>query len=334
MRYTTCYILLLCLLTLSACKDTKPETDNPKTEQTKPTRPALKVPAFNSDSAYAYVAAQLAFGTRVPGTPTHKQTKEWLATELKRHGAKVIVQDFKPTLADGSKPASYNIIGQFNPKASERLLLAAHWDSRFVGDYDPDENRRKEPIMGADDGGSGVGVLLEIARNLNTLPADFGVDIIFFDAEDQGQSDVQDSWALGAQHWSRNIHRSGYSPKYGILLDMVGAKNARFPKEGYSMRFAPSVVNKVWKLAHAMGFGNYFDMVQDPGGVTDDHLYVNTIAKIPMIDIIHKPIQSQTGFGPHWHTHADDLSVIDKRTLRAAGQVVLAVVFKEASGQI
>lgn len=329
---------LLGILAVSGCKTDGENGTTRKREQ----RPQidLKVPAFNRDSAYAFVAKQVSFGPRVPGTEPHVQCKDWLVGKLKALGLKVKVQSFTAEIHTGDKWPAFNIIGMKNPDAKQRLLFAAHWDSRYTADYDEDESRRDEAILGADDGASGVGVLIELARQLETLPDDFGVDIIFFDAEDQGydaevaEDSNPESWCLGAQYWARNLHTSGYSPMYGILLDMVGSKGARFPKEGYSMRFAPQVVDKVWSLAHRMGYGHYFDMTRTPGGVTDDHVFVNTIAKIPMIDIINKPPNSATGFGHYWHTHKDNMEVIDKRTLGAVGQVVTAVVFKEAAGKL
>ena len=172
-----------------------------------------------------------------------------------------------------------------------------------------------------------------------------GVDIILFDAEDYGESkdDIEDeaegaknrsTWALGSQHWSNNLHRGGYKPQYGILLDMVGARNARFPKEQYSKYFAEPIVEKVWGLAHKLGYSNYFHNA-DGGGVTDDHYFVNTIANIPMIDIINLPLDSENkGFGNHWHTHSDNMDVINKRTLKAVGQVLLELLIKEDAGQL
>ncbi len=308
-------------------RDEKKETSKPKN---------VKIPRFNRDSAYVYTEKQVAFGPRVPGTEEHVNCKNWLVKKLSSFGANVIEQEFKAELYTGESPQAFNIIGQINPNHPKRIILAAHWDSRFMADQDQDEDRKKDAILGADDGASGVGVLLEIARNLSETPIDMGVDIIFFDAEDQGfdaqtiEESQPESWCLGAQYWARNLHVKGYKAKYGILLDMVGAEDARFIKEGYSMQFAPRLVNKVWKLAKEMGYGNYFVNQQDQGGVTDDHVFVSTIARIPMIDIINRPAGTQTGFGSYWHTHDDDMDVISKRTLRAVGQVVMAAVYNES----
>ncbi len=303
-------------------------------------RPPLRVPVFDRDSAYAYLSGQVNFGPRVPGTEGQKACKDWLVGKPEQFGAETIVQEFTPNMTGLGKQPSYNIIGSYNSEAKRRILLAAHWDTRHKGDYDPDPSKRDQAIPGADDGASGVAVLLEVARQLQLQPIDIGIDIVFFDAEDQGydsspgEQPRPESWCLGAQHWSASPHRRGYKAEYGVLLDMVGSANARFPKEGYSMHFAPQVVEKVWKLALEMGFGNYFDTAAAAGAVTDDHYFVNTIAGIPMIDIINKPMGSETGFGPHWHTHGDDLDVIDTRTLRAVGQIMLALLYNEDYGSI
>ena len=294
-----------------------------------------QVPALSGDSAYAYVFKQVEFGPRVPGSAAHKACKEWMVGKFESFGMNVIQQDFTANIYTGEKLASTNIIAQFNPEAKKRVVLSAHWDSRHIADSPLSEERENEPILGADDGGSGVGVLIEIARQLQANPIDakdLGVDIVLFDAEDLGESGGSETtWCLGSQYWSRNLHASNYKPKYGILLDMVGSENPRFTKDQVSMTFAPQVMNKVWKLAQAMGYGNLFVNIES-GPMVDDHYFVNTIARIPMIDIINKPAGSQTGFGHYWHTHEDDMDVISKRSLKVVGQVVLAVLYKEASG--
>jgi len=331
------YILFaLVLLVLAACNG---EPDAPPAPAPPPpaVKKNVKVPAFSRDSAYVYVAGQVAFGPRVPNSEAHQQCKEYLVAKLMEFETEVIEQDFKARAYDGTVLNSTNIIGQINPDHPRRIVLAAHWDSRHISDYDPDEANREKPVMGADDGASGVGVLLEIARVIQNNPIDLGVDIIFFDAEDYGQPgskpNTEMTWGLGSQHWSNNLHRSNYRPLYGILLDMVGSKGARFAREGFSVKYAPQVVDKIWRLAQSMSYGGYF--VNERGGyITDDHYFVNTIAGIPMIDIINRPIGSQTGFVSHWHTQNDDMSNINKRTLQAVGQVVTAALYRESGGML
>ena len=334
--------LVICLAFLSCESDPKGADKGNTTIPTEPknNRP---IPVFQPDSAYAYVKKQVDFGIRLPGTPTHLQCKDWLVAKLKEFGAEVIEQNFDANVYTGETLKATNVIGQYNPEAKKRILLCAHWDSRHIAEEDPDEVKKKKPILGADDGASGVGVLLEVARLIGEHGLDMGVDIIFFDAEDHGQNrdnpNATDeeiranmrTWCLGSQYWSKNKHASNYKANYGILLDMVGSKNARFPKEKYSLSVAPSVVNKTWKLAKSMGFGNHFIPEAD-GPITDDHVFVHQDGGIPTIDIINMSNKSNQTFGDHWHTHNDDMSVIDKRTLKAVGRVLTAVVYKENNG--
>ncbi len=326
--------MLVLALIVYACKS---DLSKSATEGSAAAR-AVNVPSFDRDSAHAFVAQQLAFGPRVPGSAAHQACKEWLVEKFKSYGAEVIEQNFEAKTYYGAKLPATNIIAQFNLQAGKRILLAAHWDSRHIADSPLNKERKNEPILGADDGGSGVAVLLEVARQLHLNPVDIGVDIILFDAEDLGESGSDDprsakTWCLGSQYWSRNIHTGSYRPQYGVLLDMVGSKGAQFPIEQYSQQFAPQVVAKVWQLAESMGYGNYF-LRTAGGAITDDHYFVNTIAGIPMINIINRSTETETGFGAYWHTHNDNLEVIDKRTLKAVGQVVTALIYRENNGTL
>jgi len=323
------------LLSLFGCNsdpkdDGKPESGDADLQP-------VAVPKFERDSAFDFVAKQVAFGPRVPNSDAQKRCKDWFVAKFTAYGLKVTEQPFTATAYTGKKVNGINIIAQYNPSATKRIFIASHWDSRPMADSPLETERKNEPILGADDGASGVGVILEIARALQAdPPANLGVDFVLYDAEDYGDdSDVNpnpNSWCLGSQHWSRNLVPSGYSPKYGILLDMVGAKNVKFTKEGVSMNFAPTVMNKVWKTGQYLGYTNYFSE-EKSGPVTDDHYFVNTIAHIPMIDIIGKSGETQTGFGAHWHTHNDDMDIIDVKALRAVGQTLLEVIYQEAAGR-
>lgn len=323
-------IFLLIVLALFSCKEdakTPPESNEPK-----PEKKAVTIPSFDRDSAFVFVEKQTLFGPRVPNSEAHRNARKWMVEQLKGFGAEVIEQNFDATAYTGEVLKSTNIIAQFNPEKTKRVVLAAHWDSRHIADHDPLESNQTQHVMGADDGASGVGVLMEIARQIQANPIDLGVDIVLFDAEDYGDGGNNGdykTWCLGSQYWSRNPHKTGYKAKYGILLDMVGAKGARFTKERVSMNYAPKVMNKVWKLAQDMGYGNFF--VNDPTReLIDDHLFVNQIAGIPMIDIINRPNDTETLFVQHWHTINDTIDKIDKRTLRAVGQVLLAVIYRES----
>ncbi len=326
-------LFVVALLLFVACQE---DTSTKKTSEqaTKEVKKMPKVPTFERDSAFEYVKIQTEFGPRVPNSAAHQAAKNWLVNQLKSFGAEVIEQNFKATAYTKEVLNATNIIGQYNPKAKNRIILAAHWDSRHTADHDPDEANHKAPVMGADDGASGVGVLLEIARQLQLHPIDLGVDIILFDVEDYGDGGEDGdytTWCLGSQYWSKNPHVSGYTAKYGVLLDMVGAKGARFTKEEISMRFAPKLMNDVWSLAQAMGYGNYFVNTSTRQYV-DDHFFVNQIAKIPMGVIINRPPDTETLFVKHWHTVEDTIDKIDPRTLRAVGQVLLATIYRDDAG--
>ena len=326
--------LIICTIILATCSScgSDPDSPNPPNPNppTAPTPP--KIPAFNADSAYNYIAKQVDFGPRVIGSEGHRACKDWLVETFRALGARVQQQEFTADLYTGESFRGTNIIAQINPDVSDRLLLCAHWDTRHVADSPLSTERQEEPILGADDGGSGVGVLLEVARLLQESPVGIGIDIVLFDAEDYGeQNGDPETYCLGSQYWSRN-RPTPYKPRYGILLDMVGAKGAQFPVEGYSAYYAPAVVQKVWGMAKRMGRTNYFVNRQMQGGITDDHFFVNTIAQIPTVDIINLNGTDQTAFGAHWHTHNDNMDIIDKNTLRTVGQVLLAVIYNEDAG--
>ncbi len=320
--------------------------EDPKVGTHVPANPPKKVPAFNADNAYQMVKKQVDFGPRVPNSSGHAACKKWLIETLEGYAGNVIQQDFSAKAYNGTILNGTNIIAQFNPKATTRICLAAHWDTRHIADSDLCNRECDKPIDGADDGGSGVGVLLEIARNLKVNPITHGVDIILFDAEDYGdenkeedaenktQEEIQAStltWGLGSQYWSKNLHAPAYRPKHAILLDMVGAKNARFAKEKISMQINPPLVNKVWSLAQSMGYSNYFKN-EIGGAVTDDHYFVWQNARIAMIDIINMSDKKDQSFGDHWHTQDDNIEVIDPNTLQAVGQVMLAVLYRAENG--
>ncbi len=291
-------------------------------------KPLLPVPVFNADSAYHYIEEQVNFGARYPTSEAHQKTGDYIIEKLKSlDKITVQVQNFTATSVEGKLLSGRNIIASFNPEIKKRILLAAHWDTRPLADQD--DERTNEPILGANDGGSGTGVLLEIARTLSVSSEQpqVGIDMIFFDLEDSGNN-TPDSYCLGSQHWGKNKMPANYTAYYGILLDMVGAKNAKFAMEGYSMQTAPSVVNTVWNMAHRIGYGGFFPFQEAPA-ITDDHVYVNQLAQIPMIDIIEYSTQGKGYFGAYWHTHDDNMDIIGKETLKAVGQTVTHTIYNE-----
>ena len=323
--------LLLGLAAVVSCGNSKKGDDSKETEK----KVVIKAPEFNADSAYAYIQAQADFGPRVPNTQAHRDCGEYLAKQLETFGAKVYSQYADLIAWDGTTLKARNIIGAYKPDSKKRVMLCAHWDSRPYADNDPDEKNHRKHILGVNDGASGVGVLLEIARQIQQKSPELGIDIIFFDAEDYGIPDFergnykQHTWCLGSQYWARTPHVSNYFARYGILLDMVGAKGSTFYYEGYSSRTAGSQMKKIWKKAHELGYGNWF-VRQDGGEVTDDHVYVHTIARIPCVDIINfDPDCEQSSFGPYWHTVNDTMEHMDRATLKAVGQTVMDVIYNE-----
>ena len=329
------FILVISVLLLASCGDKQPQGTT--TEKPKKT---VVVPPFNADSAYQFVAKQTSFGPRVPETQAHADCAEWLAAKLNEYADTVIVQDFRARLFNGKGIDGQNIVGVFHPEAKKRVVLCAHWDSRPYADHDPDEANIHTPIDGANDGASGVGVLLECARKfkLQALPEHLGVDIVFFDLEDYGPhqeesekyyDDKVNHWALGSQYWSKTPHVYGYKAYYGILLDMVGGSNPNFPKEYYSQGYAAWVSNKVWRTAYDLGYRPYFS--NELGTmISDDHIPMNQIAGLPTIDIIDlHPESSNECFPEVWHTLNDNIEHIDKSTLGMVGDVLLHVVYEE-----
>lgn len=328
------------ILLLASCNSCNQPSNN------QPTEPAQEVvfnaPPFNTDSAYQYIQSQVDFGPRPVNSKGHEQCGKWLIEISKQFADTVYVQPFTAKAFDGTMLKATNIIASFNPSATTRVLLTAHWDTRPWADQD-DKNRDK-PILGACDGASGVGVLIEIARAIRSQPMGIGLDILFNDAEDYGYSsslndivtkvlETEHTFCLGSQHWARNPHVPGYQADFGILLDMAGAKNALFTREGTSSFNAGWVQDKVWNNAAKLGYGSYFSNRYTPP-ITDDHFYINQITKIPTVDIIPFDPTSPSGtFPDFWHTHKDVMEVIDKNTLKAVGETVLYTLYQYNAGK-
>jgi hypothetical protein len=252
--------------------------------------------------------------------------------QLKQYCDTVYRQEVSVKGGDGKMLPCINLIGSINPNAKRRILLLTHWDSRPWADED--DSAQTKPILAADDAASGVGVLLELSRHiqLQKISPDLGIDIFFTDVEDYGKSEWgEESYCLGTQYWARNPHLAGYTAEFGILLDMVGAKGAIFPMEMVSAQYAGEVQNSVYQAAARAGYSSYFPFVQGPG-ITDDHKFVNELIRIPTIDIINTHTNGVDVFKPHWHTHDDNMNIIDRATLKAVGQTLLQVIY-EASAQ-
>ncbi len=287
---------------------------------------------FSADTAYKYVKTQVDFGPRVPGTAAHNKCANYIAGEFNRLGADtIIIQNALVSAYTGQQLPITNILAQFKPEANERVLLVAHYDTRPWADQDKTELKNR-PIDGANDGASGVGVLLEIARNLAIKQPEIGVDLLAVDAEDYGQSDGwgynEHTWCLGTQYWVQHMpYTQANRPRYGIVLDMVGGKNARFHREFHSNKYAPHIVDKVWGTAANSPYAEKF--INEVGGsIVDDHIFINA-AGIPCVDVVECNNVITRSFPPTWHTLDDNMSNIEHASLKAAGQVVLDVIYKE-----
>lgn len=310
-------ILLISLILFTSCA--QKANENTTASVSAP----LKV-EFNADSCYSYLANQVAFGPRVPNTKAHKECAKYLVSTLESFADTVITQDVNLTAFDGTRLESRNIIASFNPASKNRIMLCAHWDTRPFCDEDPNASNHKKPVLGANDGASGVAVLMELARVFATEKPNVAVDIILFDSEDYGHSDHHNSYCLGSQYWALNPHVPRYNARFGILLDMVGGKEARFAKDLISSFYANDVLESVWQTASKLGYGSMF--VNEQGGsLIDDHYYVNKMIGIPCIDIID--YTNDEGFPSTWHTVNDNLENIDKNVLNAVGTVLVNYIY-------
>ncbi len=307
---------------LAACGAGKKSASQEATE-TEPSAASTKL-MFSPDSAYAYVEKQVAFGPRVPGTEAHRLCGDWLSAKLKSFGAEVTQQTATLTAFDGTKLPMRNIFARVNPNADKRILLLAHWDCRPWADHDPNPEKRKEAIDGANDGASGVGVLLELARVFSKSNADTGIDILLCDAEDWGEESNDESWALGARYFASNLPPQGYMPDAAILLDMVGAPDATFMREYFSQLSNPTLADEIWTLAKSLGYEGMF-VNRMGSAVNDDHVELIK-AGIPTIDIID--YREGSGFFSGWHTTADNMDCISKETLGAVGNVLETYINK------
>ncbi len=321
MRISLIFLLLLTglFLTQSGCSNGDRDQIDSTTDEKIITQ---KYPDFNADTAFLYIEKQLGFGPRVPGLVSHKKCADWLFTELKKYCDTVYYQKGTALTYDKKEIPVYNIVGSFLPEKIQRAMLASHWDSRPWGDEDTKD--RDKPIPAANDGASGVAVLLEMARLLHDKKPGYGVDLVLFDAEDYGKSEHENSFCLGSQYWGKNPHIPNYKAQFGVLLDMVGGKNAQFRKEAYSAEYAGFVQTHLWNIAYELGYANTFAN-ENMGQIIDDHKYVYEATKIPMIDIIQS--DPKRGFASYWHTHSDNLESVDKNTLKIVGNVMMAFVF-------
>jgi glutaminyl-peptide cyclotransferase len=324
-------IAIMSCLVISCSKKSKDNSGNTNVNYKN-----IKTPAFNADSAYNFVKVQCDFGARIPESKAAKECGDYLISYLKSKADTVYVQEFTTKLWNGKQVKGRNIIASFNPTSSDRVLFASHWDSRLWADNDSDKTKQKLPVIAANDGASGVGVLMEVARVLHGQKLRQGVDLVLFDMEDQGSPqwadttiEDQSDWCLGAQYWAQHLHVPYYTAKYGVLLDMVGYSGLRFLKEQQSMAYASSIMNNIWDIASDLGYSNVF-IDEQSGGIMDDHVWVNHYANIPMIDLVQN--SPSCSFFPYWHTTKDDMNSISKNSLAIVGKVLLVSIFASEEG--
>lgn len=286
---------------------------------------------FNADSAYEYIRKQVSFGPRVPNTMAHDSCALFLENKLKKFGGKVYIQKADVRRYDSTILHITNIIAEFYPEKKRRVMLFTHWDSRFYADGEPDSVDRNHAIPGANDGASGVAILLEIARQITKKEPEVGVDIMLFDAEDQGPPITnkifdEKTWCLGSQYWTKHPHRQDYKAFQGIEIDLAGAANAKFCREDNSRYFDNFTVKRLWKFAAELGYSDYFcDNLAS--AIINDHVFVNQNAHISSILIVDNGRPGRIPFFKEWHTSRDDMSVIDKKTLKVVGNVVMQYVY-------
>ncbi|MCX7728880.1 MAG: M28 family peptidase [Bacteroidia bacterium] len=285
-------------------------------------------PAFNADSCYYFVNYQVQLGPRNPGSKAHQLCVEWIKNFFEKNNVKTELQKFSGITFDKKQWTGINIIAKYKPELKNRILLCTHYDTRPFADRDSEKNK-SHPILGANDGGSGVAVLMSILQAIHQKPLqNTGIDFVFFDLEDYGNAGGEsETWCLGSQYWAKNIPLTSIKPQEGILLDMVGDTNAVFPKEGLSIRFHPVLVHNIWSIAQKAGYSNYF-IDQSVNEITDDHLFINTLANIPCIDIVHYYPQ-KSDFFEHHHKISDDIKNISKTTLKAVGQTLLYYLYQQ-----
>jgi len=271
---------------------------------------------FDPDTAFAYLRQQMAFGPRIPGTPAHEQTGDWILARLRERADSVEVQAFTHLTRRGETLHLRNFLGRFRPAQAERVLYLAHWDTRPHADQSVSEADRRLPVPGADDGASGVAVLLGVADALKGTPPSVGVDLLFVDGEDFGDFSDTNDVLIGSRYFAAH-QPVGYPPLFAVLFDMIGDRDLEIYYEGNSEAAAPEVVERVWQAAHDLGYDRYFH----PGikhTLIDDHVSLQR-AGIHAIDVVDFDY-------PYWHTTEDTIDKVSAASLKVIGDVALALV--------
>lgn len=317
-------LVVMASLLFARCGTEKEKTPVPEDSTAHPAvAQPVAIPAFSGANAFSYLTTQVSFGPRNPNSKGHAACLDFLEAELKQFADDVRLQHFTGTGYNGEKLRLTNVIAAFGPGAKDRVLLCAHWDTRPRAEHDENKQRRNEPIVGANDGASGVAVLLQIALLLKSHPPSVGVDIVLFDGEDYGLEGDDAKYLLGSRYFARN-KAADYAPRFGILIDMVGDRFLEIPKEQHSLRYAPDVVGLVWGKARELG---YLQFIDEPGElVTDDHLPLNEVG-IKTIDLIDFNYPDPTN--RFWHTHQDVPENCSAESLEAVGTVLTHVIYSQ-----
>jgi glutaminyl-peptide cyclotransferase len=286
--------------------------------------PPMPTVAFDGARALTYVQTQLDFGPRIPGSPGHVATGDWIVAQLRPLADTVIEQRFTHTTADGSTLPMRNIFAQFNPAATKRILYVTHWDTRPISEKGNDAAEQARPVPGANDGASGTAMLLVLAEALKALPPTVGVDLLFTDGEDYGSFDTMTDVLIGARYYAEHIlPDSAYRPMFGVLWDMIGHRNLRLPQEAYSAEAAPEVNQLVWDAAARLGHSDIF-VPQVKYQIQDDH--------IPLIEKGFRIVDVIDLDFPWHHTPFDTIDKVSARSLEVVGRVALLLI-REAGGQ-
>ncbi|MDB4893502.1 MAG: family peptidase, partial [Gemmatimonadetes bacterium] len=293
-----------------------------------PSRPKT---AFNADSALSYTRQQVAFGPRVPGTPGAVKAGDWIVQMMKQRADTVVEQKWTHKTLKGDSLPLRNILARFNTKATQRILYVTHWDTRPMADSDPVLGNRGTPILGANDGAAGVGLFVALGDALKKTPPGIGVDLLFVDGEDYGQSfdPPYSDVLLGSQYFVTHLPTPDYKPIYGVLWDMIADSDLNIMQEPNSMQAAPEVVTRVWQKAADLGYTQYFVPQPYPVAVTDDHVpfIERGFRIIDVIDLDYGPRNTSGQANPNYHhTLGDTMEHISAKSLQVVGDVALSLI--------
>lgn len=280
---------------------------------------AAQYPRFDGSSAYQLVRRQVEFGPRVPGSEGHRRMAAWVQEFLTERADTLILQRFTHVTLAGDTLPLVNFFARFRPAARPSILLLAHWDTRPISDEARDPADRDTPVPGANDGGSGTAILLELASMMRESPPPRGIDLLLVDGEDYGDFAVDRDVFLGSRYFAAN-QPQGFEPEFGVLLDMVGGRDLELYVESYSNNYAPEVVDRVWNIAHSMGFDDIFHRSLGIP-IRDDHLPLNE-AGIPTINVVDCCDQ------PYWHTPYDTPDKVSASSLGVVGAVMTRLIYR------